>query len=666
MKKNRKFFKTLCLIICLFFHGTRLIASSGFEKCERLFSILEKNGSSPENQSLVFNESNAFPFNIIDTFPVNAEKKIEPSKKNDAELSELFLVFRVEDFHDKEKIITEISKKIKNIKRKVKVSVVFTYGDEVFSWKGKITGAERFSSAVSDAASKTAICIRLSSRNSIIPGGNTGASPTYLVKLAANSFASVKEDYSIEAGLITFLYEEGFLKTDERADIFFQAGLPSIAVNISSKPETVKKIPEFVECIVKNIPNEKSVNPDRRANLIKIGKKFFSTSEKLTTTLFLAFSFLSLFVLCEFSFVSKKTGEKLTEDVKKLWYVLPLTVAATVLSLFMAQLLTLAVSAIIGINVYIQVVIKIVIAFSISSVTFFATLKTRRFIELKAYSYILTICAIINLVFFISLDISLFYLFALEYALIYVTRPEKHTLTMSSTFLVLVLPFVPYAIHLIKFSKTDGIMLLVKSGIGINLIISFLIVPFEIMWLRILVRLNQKWQDSNKSTRHFYIQNALWISAAFAIFLALTFTSNLMIPKKYKIQKEKKETLTIEKNGNDFIEIDVKDKTYFGETTRLITIRTKEECRNVEVALSSDSGNPVMYSDNDYISDKTESKDYFRLPVNPPKEISFRYIANRNAESRIKVTAIKEAAGDNGKSSLVMYEHEISIPRRQK
>lgn len=74
----------------------------------------------------------------------------------------------------------------------------------------------------------------------------------------------------------------------------------------------------------------------------------------------------------------------------------------------------------------------------------------------------------------------------------------------------------------------------------------------------------------------------------------------------------------------------------------------------------------MVYSDNDYISDKTESKDYFRLPVNPPKEISFRYIANRNAESRIKVTAIKEAAEADEESSLLMYEHEISIPRRQK
>ncbi len=666
MKKNRKFFKTFCLTICLFFIGLRLSAYSGFEKCEKLFSFLEKNGSSSEIQSLVFNESNAFPFNIIDTFPVNAEKKIEHSKKYGREISEVFLVFRVEDFFDKENIISELSKKIKEIERGIKISLVFTYGDELFSWKGKITGAERFSSFISDASSKTAICIRLSSRNSIIPGGNTGASPAYLAKTASDAFASVKEDYSIEAGLITFLYGDGFLKTDERADIFFQAGLDSIAVNISSKPETVKKIPEFAECIVKNISNEEGINPDRRSNLIKIGKKFFSTSERLTTILFLAFSFISLFVLSEFSFVSKKTGKKLINEVKKLWFVIPLTIAVTVLSLFMAQIFTLALSSLIGINVYIQVIIKMIIAFSINSIAFFATLKTRRFIELRAYSYILTICAIINLVFFTALDISLFYLFALEYALIYITRPEKHTLTMSSTFLVLLLPFVPYAVQLIKFSKADGIMLLVKSGIGINLIISFLLVPFEIMWLRILVRLNQKWQGSNKSTKHFYIQNAFWISVSFVIFLVLTFDSNLMIPKNYKIQKEKKETLTAVKDSGDFINIDVKDKTYFGETTRLITIRTKEGCRNIEVELSSDSGNPVVYSDNEHISDRTESKDYFRLPVNPPKEISFRYIANRNSESSIKVKAVKETAGTESESSFLLYEQELSIPRSRK
>lgn len=691
MKKNSIKHKIICLIFCFSFQTFLHAVSPGFEKCSALFESLSESDIALSTQNLVFNESGRMPFNIIGTFSANSEKMSKETSENRADLKELYIVLSLEDFSERPNLVKNLCRKIKGAEKSFDVSLVFTYGDRFSeSNPGIITGTEFFVSNLAETSERGAVVVNFSSENSIVPGGKKSASPSYLVKAAADAFFQNGTSYSVKAGLLGFLYRLNFLDSDEKTDFFFDAEIPSVAVNFlpdgknpeanttdtaeSDKTENLEKLPGFLESLIENINRNGNIKNDRHANYIVAGNRLFSTSETFTVILFLLFVFLSLFVLCELSFAEKKTGERLTKDVAKLWYVIPLTILTTLAALFASQAAAEGLEKIFRFNVYLKIAVKFVLGFILSSFAFFITLKIQGVLFFKAYSFLLTICGILNLVFFTAIDISLFYLFALEYALIFITRPEKRTATLSTSFFILLLPFVPYAVQIIKFTKASSIETLSSSPIFVNLVITLILLPFEIMWLRILVRLNQKWSKASDTAKHFYIQNIIWISLAFALCIAVVLAAESFIPERYK--KQTNETKTVFTGESDFIEIHCEDMVYFGENARIVTVRTKEPCETLTVRIvpeKSGDGNleslsPVLYSDNDYVHDKVSSADYFRIPVFPPEELTFRYIANRNLDSAIKVSASKPESGTiiPGEKPYIYYENELHIKAKNR
>ncbi len=691
MKKNSTNHKIFCLILCFSFQTFLHAVSPGFEKCSALFGSLSESDVSLSAQNLVFNENGRMPFNIIGTFSANSEKMSKETGKNRTGLEELYIVLNAEDFSGRPALVKNLCGKIKDAEKSFDVSLVFTYGDRFSdSNPGSITGTEHFVSNIAETQGRAAVVLALSSENSIIPGGKKNVSPSYLVKAAADSFFQNGTDYSVKAGLLGFLYRLGFLETDEKTDFFFDAEIPSVAVNFfsggknpdenitgtaeSDKAENLEKLPGFLESLIENIEKNGNIKNDIHSNHIVAGNRIFSTSETFTVILFLLFVFLSLFVLCGFSFAEKKTGEKLTKDVAKLWYVIPLSVLTTLAALFASQLLAEGLEKIFRFNVYLKIAVKFVIGFILSSFAFFITLKTQGVLFFKAYSFLLTVCGILNLVFFTAIDISLFYLFALEYALIFITRPEKRTATLSTSFFILLLPFVPYAVQIIKFTEAGSIQTLSSSPLLVNLVITLILLPFEIMWLRILVRLNQKWSKASGSARRFYIQNTVWISLAFALCIAVVLAAESFIPERYK--KQEREAKTVFTGERDFIEIHCEDMAFFGENARIVTVRTKEPCETLTVRIvpeksgdgNLESLNPVLYSDNDYVHDKISSADYFRIPVFPPEEMTFRYIANPNLDSVVKVSASKPENGSEipGEKPYIYYENELHLKAKSR
>ncbi len=666
MNKDSLKQKLLCLATCFSFNAVLFANPSGFEKCARIFNELEKSGANPSVQNLVFNESNNFPHNIIVTFPSNADKKTKGRKTYNNELAELYMALRVEDFHERPEAVHDLARKISGAKRDYKVTLAFTYGDEFSeSDEARVTGTEFFVSSLTDTKSQAAVSLRLSERNAIIPGGSGSASPSYLVKSAAAAFSSNSLSYRLDAGLVNFLYRSDFLKTDRRADFFFKADLPCVCVEFSSEKENLLHLGDFALSLINEIKAEDNVHADRHANFIAPGGKFMHTSEKLTVVLFLVFVFSSFFALCELSFINRASREKLSSDVLRLWYLIPLTVAVTVAALFISELAAILAGKLFSPGVYLLIAVKMATAFLLSSLSVFAFLKSRGVLMSRAYSYLLTVCAIFNLVSFMAIDISLFYLFALEYALIYLTRPERRAFTLSASFFVLLAPFVPYSIQVIKFARPESLEMMVKGGIGMNTVMALLILPFEVMLLRIIGKLNENWKKASKKTKSFWLQNILWITGSFAICLAIVSVADLLIPEKYKrpLTVEKKTTTFTD---STFIRLSVEDIKYFGETTRILSVRTESPCESLEVFVFSERENPILHSDNDYVSDRQNATDRFRLPVNPPEEMTFRYIANQGISSTVVARAtFTERNGEDGERRSI-HEKRLFIDGEKK
>ena len=463
MKKNscKKYILSALLIFTTVFFAyaadtpsgstTASTNSRGYEKCVQLSNLLSSLHVNHRKENIVFNESNIFPYNIIVTFPSNEQKKIEGNST-----AELTIAVKTEDFFDKSEIISRLCSKIKETPHVQKINLIFTYGDAFnYSMPSLKSGTEAYTQNLADALSVNAVVINLAEKNRIIGGTKKSSSPTYLSKAAADAFQKNSMMFDIAGGLITFLYKMDFLKTDDRANLFSEAGSSCICVNFSREEENLDKLPLFFEEFIKEYENPSVSVFDSHSNQIAFEGLSAFFSEKLTLLLFIISAGLSLFALSELSFLNRQTKERLTEDILKLWYLIPLSVFVTTISLFLSQVFSA--------NIYIQVAIKLLSGFTLSTLVFLLFLKFQGILISNAYSYLVTISGIINLILFPSLDLSLFYLFAFEYILLYLSRPARHTGPLLFYFFMLFTPFIPYAVQLIKYSKPQALQILVRS-----------------------------------------------------------------------------------------------------------------------------------------------------------------------------------------------------------
>ncbi|MCR5400271.1 MAG: hypothetical protein K6E78_01595 [Treponema sp.] len=624
-------------ILFLFFIFTTVFswADSGYQKCSKLSSYLSSINVEHKKEDIVFNESNSFPYNIIVTFPSNVKNKED--KKNQ-QTSELTFALKTEDFYQKKEIIQLLCKSLAEIPHKEKINLLFTYGDIFYySTPSVISGTEAYASNLSDALSVNVVAVNLSEKNSILPGTKKTVAPTYMSKAAALAFQKNQMFFDIAGGLITFLYPKNFLKTDERANLFSEAGSSCLTVNFKDEEENLEKLPSFFSDFIPLYENPGMSILDCHSNHISFEGLAFFLSERLTLLLFIIGAALSLFVISELSFLNHSTKERLTEDILRLWYLIPLCILVTTLSLFVSQNFSLLLYNLFSANIYIQIALKILLGFILSSLIFLVFLKRQGILISSAYSYLVTISGIINLILFPSLDLCLFYLCAVEYILIYISRPARHTTPLLICFFVLFIPFIPYALQLIKYSKPSSLLHLVKSPLLFNIFLSAALLPFELQWLRILVRLNQKWKSANKGTRKFHIQNIITFSLAFLIFLVISFFADYFIPEKYKNPGIELTKTFVEKEDSSLIDLKITDIKNYGEKTRILSIKVPENARSVHVQICGKKANPVLYSDNDIVQDKGNFTDIFRLPLFPPENITLRYIARQDEKSKIKI-----------------------------
>lgn len=664
MKKNGSLKLLLSLLFC-YAVSSSYAQTGGFEKCTALSKVLSNASVKQYHEAIVYNESNTFPYNIIVTFDSNEEKKSSAYDKNNNQLSELTIALRTEDFYDKPEEVKNLCHTLSSIRHRQKINLIFTYGD-IFEGPSPSVkyGTEAYTERLSDALSVNAVTVSLSERNRVIPGTTKGSSPTYISKAATEAFRENGMNAEVAGGLITFLYKKNTLKTDQRANLFAEAGCKSIAVEFSNKKEVLSKIPDYFEAFIPLYESPDISVLDSHSNHVAAEEFYFALSERTSVILYVLTAFLSLFALSELSFLNRKTREKLTEDVLKLWYIIPLSVLLTTVSFFISQNIALFFYNIFSANIYIQISLKVILGFVLASLVFLAAFKVQGLMSSSAYSYLVTISGIINLVVFTAIDISLFYLFAIEYILIYISRPVKHTASLLTCFFLLFVPFIPYSIQIIKFTKPSSLPLLVHSSFGINTLISIGLLPFEIQWLRILVRLNERWKKANAGTKKFYIQNIITFSVAFIIFLVISMSLDFLIPEKYKNPGNKKEVTLVEKGDSALLSANLTELVHYGEKTRILNISCPKNTRRVHVQVRGKTSNSVLYSDNDFVQDKSNLTDIFKLPLYPPQKIQLRYIAKAGEESTVKIICEVEAESESlpYQRRLILLTKEIFIP----
>lgn len=664
MKKNSFFFITFVILVSLFASfGAYGQNNKGYEQCTALSSLLKRYSFYPLEQPLLEKASEDYPFNIILTFNENSLS----SDNNPDEINTLILAFNIQDAIDNISFTISLLENIRSAEKTGNIVVAFTYGDTQSSRNPYIlSGTRIYVESLTESENVAAIPINLKAEsNMIIPGSGGDCSPAWLIHLLSNSFYDNGIRYVIRGGILSSLYRLNFLKNDYRTAIFMMNGIPACGLDLylnSSNTDADKKIQNFFGNLCISFDPENTLEWDRHSRPVQIFNKTIILNEHFTVIFFIIAAVLSLFFICQFSFIVQFSKRDIRKNVMRLWYMIPSMAFLTTMAFILEQGIAFIISRVIPLEPISFIIFKLSAAFIVISFVFFLFIRRVGIYSSNVYSYFMTITSLMNLFIFSAIDLSLFYLFLTEYVLINLTRPLRRTGSLVASFFLIAIPFVPYVYQLIMYAETRELTKIVFAPFYVNLIFSFAFLPFEFVWLRLLTRLNGRWRIASKKKKAFIRQNLITIGSAIALFIIILIVIIAFIPDEYRVTRKKTQFIT-ENAPAERIVITRHDEDFFGDTIRTITIQLAEKTELLTIAVKGTNSIPVLYSDEEMLSDAAYKTDYFLIPSWAPETMSFSYIPEDDDDSSIVVT---EQKTDLATGNIILSQQILQIPAKKK
>lgn len=649
MKKNSFFFRFFTFF--LFISSSLPLNAQDLHGKDLSEFIYSRIGNNSEKQFLVSSGANDFPYNVI----AHIHSSKEFNKK-------IIFAFKAEDFESHELFFVELSKALKKTKKHCNIDMIWTIGDyEHWDDQTYTSGIATYISKIKETNGLCAVNIKfIEDRAKIIPGSGGDVSPSWLLKLASDSFYKSKLPYNIKGGVISSLYRINALVEDASTGLFIQERIPSIGIELNNQDfekseEKWQKEIQALCSLAENYNPEQSEYWDRHTNQLSIGPRTFWLDEKFTVISFSIIIFLSLFIICEFSFAFKRQKINFVEGFKSLWYFIPLCAIVTFLCFLAGQFVSMAIVRNFRINPFSAISIKLFVAFFLYSSASLVFIYFEKNISDRVYSFLQLISALLNIFIFSTIDISLFYLFAIEYILVNISRYSKKLIYLELSFLMMLVPFVPYGYQIVLYAKPQAIIAFLSVTPKFNVFFALGFLPFILMWMRILARINEK-NSKSHSKKRWIVQNVLALFCVSMVFAITLVFFSMSVPHRYRTGNVRQHHANEIIDEENLINISFNDSVFFGETTRSLQIDLERECINCSVILSGTKRLPVLYSQWDYKSDINSLTNYFQLPVYPSRKMRFNYISSNETDTTVKVRCRFQNEADK------IYVKEYLIP----
>ncbi|MBE6344804.1 MAG: hypothetical protein E7063_03845 [Spirochaetaceae bacterium] len=209
----------------------------------------------------------------------------------------------------------------------------------------------------------------------------------------------------------------------------------------------------------------------------------------------------------------------------------------------------------------------------------------------------------------------------------------------------MLLPFAPYILIIWQNGEPEKITPLLIGNFGYNILYACIILPFQIMWLRILIRLNVLGKSKNFSSFKIYgLATIFLLGIMLALILLLIFTSAFATPKKDSNTNFKnfinKTTLQVIEKEDLPVELYIKQNDYLDLRDIQVFIDSKIPVLKYQVEISSKDGLPIYSSTFPYeiITKEEVAKAVFSLPYDPENKTSFFYTTKSNKEQILIAT----------------------------
>ena len=588
-----------------------------------------------------------FAYNITVNFSANKaksntenEEAVDRDSFQNIRRTKMILDFMQEDFSEKKEEFIDFLKTLEADKeRKIDVTVLFSALDE----STNITGTEIFTDSIDDTDTTFAGVFRFGGyrANTILTGNKSRITPLWLTKQVTDAFIRINHVFEV-GHTIASLYRLGILDGDKRMENFTTNNIPAVAVYLKSDGTNGEF--DFLKTFANGIDINDSGEWDTHYIFLELKRPFKPVwiTERMFLIACISVMTLSLLILCGFTFAGK-FGRQHKLDFMRSWYMIPLSIAISVFTMIAGQRLLQSVDALRAMNPIYQFGGKIIFSTVFISMTFLLQEKMHLPIKRFVYGYIPSIVAILNMFVFSSVDITFFVIFGIEYLIITFSRPAKRIPFIAFWALVMMMPFAPFAYTLIKHARLDALRKIVFCTWDMNIILATALLPFEIMWQKILVRVN-----IIIGMKGFGIVRAIitYVTSV-CIFLSLSMFGLFFIKKFFYVENpDIQQAVTSRSEGEERnLSVSVVENEFLGMNTNHIKISSKKDALRYRVTIKGDGQLPIYESTYNYFV-TGENEASFVIPDFPPKSITIDYAANSEHYSEIKVTAVYDEDGE--------------------
>ena len=600
----------LIFLFSLFFQ--QIFATTGTSLCNNVFEYLDKKGLHPQVQSLVSNGTNSLPYNII----VNFHSEDTKSPDN------LILFYEIQDFEDRLEGIEKVLEPLKS--KEYNSTVVFSYGNKINIPRDNIIyGADIFAQSLDSTQNNSAYLFCLNApKNTIITGNSNSHSPSWMLKDLFDAYSDAKMTEGLPLYFISQAQDYNYI-TDKSFLAFIQAEIPCIQALMRDN-EKVNEV--ITHCIQAYDKSRQEISDSHTFMFRFFGKRIWFSETRIIKSMIIIL-ILSLILVFYVGFINKNLRKEFWNEIRNNWYVLPVIYTLSLLGFFAGKglysLLVRPEST--NYTAFGFIILQISISMLFVSLFYMINLSLLKKYTTRSLDYILVVLTFINQFVFSMADISLFPIFMLIFIIAVISLIFRRNWIHIILFVFLIIPFIPYVNAVYRNSSSQELHELLLHAKGCPFLISLVVLPLYLMWLRILNAIKKRY-----TKKRIY---ALIISATyFLIFLSLIIVNKIFYSKNTKTNITSTPLtiteISVPQTNSDYdFTFSYSDKKVFSDTIRTVKLSSKQNPVYVSLKILSDSIEqelPVLYSENDFIKNSDNSIS-FSLPLYPPKNLEFNY-----------------------------------------
>ena len=651
--------KKACLILLFFAFfsllSLRAQSQDNLDFSLKMYDSIEQKGFQVRKQNLDAANSGNFPQNLIVEIP--------SVRKSKNEIDTVVFSFTQDFFYkDMNLLLTFLDNlKGKNLNYDCIVflsandNALFVRGDEgrehhptgsaVFTTS--VRNSDNMCAIVIDESSSTSLSFFAKQTYSVIPGGSSDVSPSWLVKSLCDSCQENGASPSMPKSF-SMLYRLDIARETRRVSQFFAQSIPAAGIALSATEKDLKILITAAELL----QTRRSSIWDRHYSVFQIDAYTFWYGEALLALFFMIFAFATIFTVSFSSFKDTSKNKAIFKDIKRsaflaLGYII-IIVAVLVLMQTIFSFTARSPLVLMG--------IKVISVFMALVIIFITQLRKRFNTSLEGTGFFMMFQSSLNIFIFTWIDLSLFFMFFTEYVILALAKKTKTRINMIILFLVSLIPFLNLTIDFLKGANYLSLRRFAVCTVFGNILLALALLPLLMQIFRILMVLgifNSKKKTSRKKN---LVYATITTSIIILFFVSFYWMMIRIIYGPTSSTTFRARLSTVDGTNPEMVKISYTTNEFMELNIYHIVIDSDEKVLRYSISLEADGSIPLYDCNYDYTIE-ADNKVYFEIPDYPAGQIEIVYSSDKGLDQVLKISAFIQ----NSKNSAEVFHQKKEV-----